>query len=65
MSHERSRWTVGRCTSTIESKAHDYAGGVDVVSPEELKAQLNLGQIRVRIGVWADRLHCAVPDAVC
>jgi hypothetical protein len=51
-------------TSTIETKAYDYAARVDVVPPEKLEVQLDLSKVGMRKGVWAYRLDCAVPGAV-
>jgi hypothetical protein len=51
-------------TSAIEAEAHDYACRVDIVPPQQLKAQLDLGEVRVCICVWTNRRHCAIPYAV-
>jgi hypothetical protein len=56
---------AAKLTSTIEPEAHNNTRRVDVVPPKQLKAELNLGEIGMRIGIWPGRLYSAVPDAIC
>lgn len=56
---------IEACTSTVKTEVHNYTGRVDVVPPQELKAQLDFSEVGVYIGVWADSRYCAVPDAFC
>jgi hypothetical protein len=53
---------AARLTASVESEPHDYACRVDVVSPEQLEAELDLGEVRMRVGVWACRFYGAVPN---
>jgi hypothetical protein len=62
MCHEKQ---APRQISSLEPKAHDITRRVDVVPPKQLKAELNLGEIGMRIGIWPGRLYSAVPDAIC
>jgi hypothetical protein len=51
-------------TSAVEAQAHNYACRVDIVSPQQLKAQLDLGEVCVCICIRTNCCHCAVPYTV-
>ena len=51
-------------TSPVKAQAHVDALGIDVVAPQQLETLADLGQVGVRVGVGADELVCAIPDAV-
>jgi hypothetical protein len=56
---------VARLTSIIEPETHNNTRRVDIAPPKQLKAELNLGEIRMHIGIRAGRLYVAVTNAIC
>lgn len=49
----------------VEAEPEVHSPRVYVVAPQELKGQVDLGEVGVGLGVGADALYRAVPDAVC
>lgn len=52
-------------TATVESKSQHDAFRVDVVSPEEFKTLVNLGEVGVCKSMRAKRFNILIPDTVC